>query len=65
MIVDESSVINEVVLVGIQYFVDEVLEGSYWIVKWVVDGQIIEFYGIIGIVVGCIKLLFVMLENDF
>lgn len=65
MTADESSVINEAVLAGTQYFVDEALEGSYWTVKWAADGQTIELYGTTGTVVGRIKPLSATLENDF
>lgn len=65
MIADESSVINDAVLAGTQYFVDEALEGSYWTVKWADDHQAIDIYGTTGSVVGQIKPLSASLEADF
>lgn len=65
MTADEHSVINEAVLSGTQYFVDEALEGSYWTVKWAADHQNIDIFGTTGEVVGQIKPLGESLEADF
>lgn len=65
MTADESSVINEAVLAGTQYFVDEALEGSYWTVKWDANHQNIDIYGINAAVVGAIKPVRASLEADF
>jgi len=65
MTADESSVINEAVLAGTQYFVDEALEGSYWTVKWDANHQNIDIYGINAAVVGVIKPVGTSLEADF
>ncbi|MFB9770467.1 hypothetical protein [Lactiplantibacillus modestisalitolerans] len=62
---DEQSVINNAVLEGTQYFVDEALEGSYWTVKWDPQHQNIDIYGTTGTVVGQIKPLTATLEQDF
>lgn len=65
MTADESSVINDAVLAGTQYFVDEALEGSYWTVKWDSAHQNIDIYGATGTVVGQIKPTGATLEADF
>lgn len=65
MTADESSVINDAVLAGAQYFVDEALEGSYWTVKWDAQHQNIDIYGTTGAVVGAIKPKGTTLEADF
>ncbi|WP_047999704.1 hypothetical protein [Lactiplantibacillus herbarum] len=65
MTADESSVINEAVLAGTQYFVDEALEGSYWTVKWSEDQQNLDIYGTTGTIIGQIKPLTANFEADF
>ncbi len=65
MTADESSVINDAVLAGTQYFVDEALEGSYWTVKWDANHQNVDIYGTTGDVVGQIKPTLDTFEADF
>ncbi|MFC6181565.1 hypothetical protein [Lactiplantibacillus daowaiensis] len=65
MTADESSVINDAVLAGVQYYTDEALEGSYWTVKWNTAHDGIDLYGTTGLVVGTIKPVSASLEADF
>ncbi|AVK63033.1 hypothetical protein C5Z26_02345 [Lactobacillus sp. CBA3606] len=65
MTADEQSVINDAVLAGTQYFVDEALEGSYWTVKWDSQHQNVAIYGSDGTIVGTIKPVGASLEADF
>ncbi|VDG19453.1 hypothetical protein [Lactiplantibacillus mudanjiangensis] len=65
MTADETSVINDAVLAGTQYYTDEALEGSYWTVKWNDAHDGIDLYGTTGTVVGTIKPTGSSLEADF
>jgi len=65
MTADESSVINDAVLAGAQYFADEALEGNYWTVKWTDDRQSLDIYETAETIVGQIKPLTTNFEADF